>query len=295
MPMTRRRLLAYGARGMALSLAGLGFWSTRPSQIDLTLPAVAIQDLPDSFDGLTLALLTDFHASVIVGKEHIREAARLAMSQKPDIITLTGDFISGSTKFLSGDIGKFNESYLIDLLDALRGLQAPLGIFGVLGNHDFWSGAGAVTAIMEALSGALGVVWLRNTAVRLTRGGESLDILGVDDFWEASCSLDKAYRAMDNRAPKILLSHNPDINADIRPRMRVDLVLSGHTHGGQVVIPGIGMPFLPSSFGQKYREGLVHDEGRQTYVSRGIGHLLAPVRLNCPPEVAIIRMVKART
>jgi uncharacterized protein len=113
----------------------------------------------------------------------------------------------------------------------------------------------------------------------------------VDDYWANSCSLARACQGLDPQTVKILLSHNPDINEDISDLgLEIDLVLSGHTHGGQVVAPLIGQPVMPSRFGQKYRAGLVFDGNRQTYISRGVGHLLAPLRFNCAPEATVLRL-----
>ena len=135
------------------------------------------------------------------------------------------------------------------------------------------------------------VTWLRNKHVIIKKCESEIALLGVDDYCENSCSPRKAYEGLEKEITKILLSHNPDINESILPDFDVDLILSGHTHGGQVVIPGIGMPFMPSAHGQKYREGLVQDGRRQTYITRGVGHLFAPLRYNCPPEVTLITLV----
>lgn len=113
----------------------------------------------------------------------------------------------------------------------------------------------------------------------------------MDDYWEGSCSLQAACKGLNPETVTVLLSHNPDINDDISVmRQKIDLVLSGHTHGGQVVVPFIGQPVMPSKFGQKYRAGLVFDGNRQTYISRGVGHLLAPIRMNCAPEATVLTL-----
>nr|WP_281412939.1 metallophosphoesterase [Geobacter grbiciae] len=236
-------------------------------------------------------MMTDLHASFIVSSETIRSAGRLLMAENPDLVVMTGDFISGSTKFLSGSVGQFKHEHLSKCVEALAGLQAPLGIYGVLGNHDFWSGVESVETICETFARQIGMVWLRNRSVTLTRGGASFHLLGVDDYWEPSCSLAAACKGAGTDGIRILLSHNPDINDEIfLLRERIDLVLSGHTHGGQVVVPFLGQPVMPSKFGQKYRAGLVRDGDRQTYISRGVGCLLAPIRLNCPPEATVLTL-----
>ena len=289
---SRRKFITYGVRGAVLLGAGKGFYNTTPFHIETVKKEIKIEGLPVSFRGLKVAQLTDLHASWSVSNGLIKAAAKTAMAQRPDIIFLTGDFVSGSTKFLSGHVGEFKRKHLEECVDALSGLKAPLGIYAVLGNHDFWSGEAAIEIIMGTFTEKLGVKWLRNENVKLSKGGHSIDLLGVDDYWEPTSSLSRAYKGLDEKRVKILLSHNPDVNEEIELLgKRIDLVISGHTHGGQVVMPFIGQPVMPSRFGQKYRAGLVRDGARQTYISRGIGHLLAPIRLNCPPEVTALKLV----
>jgi predicted MPP superfamily phosphohydrolase len=173
-------------------------------------------------------------------------------------------------------------------MDELGRLKAPLGVFAVLGNHDFWSGPKATAKISHGLE-HIGVRVLRNEAVPLEREGQSLYVIGVDDYWEHSYSLTKALQGVPAEACQILLSHNPDVNENIvSSRNPIDFVISGHTHGGQIVLPFVGAPYLPSPFGQKYRAGLIRDGERQTYVSRGLGVFFVPFRLNCPPDVSVL-------
>lgn len=289
---SRRRILNWGLRGAAVAVLGKGWYNTLPRNLELTEQTVAISGMPEGLRGLRIAQLTDLHASWMVDNGLFRRAAELLAEVRPDLIVLTGDFISGSTKFLSGHVGEFNPRDVEESVAALASLKAPLGIYGVLGNHDFWSGAAAVDAITRRYTAAIGVHWLRNSGVTLTRNGAAVDLLGVDDYWEASCSLSTALKDSDARRVRILLSHNPDINEEIESLgARIDLVVSGHTHGGQVVLPLIGQPVMPSKFGQRYRVGLVADGARQTFIGRGIGHLLAPTRIDCPPEVALLTLV----
>jgi predicted MPP superfamily phosphohydrolase len=287
----RRDFLKYSFRGIAAATLGKGFYNTTSEQIELVRVPVKIKNLPPALHGLKIGLLTDFHSSFIVSNRLIRTAGQLIMSEKPDVIVMTGDYISGSTKFFSGSIGEFKKEHLIGCANALSQLKAPLGVYGVLGNHDFWSGSEAVKVICETLSKQIGMVWLRNSSVELNKGGTPFRLLGVDDYWEPSCSFATACKGIGTETIKILLSHNPDINEEISlARERIDLVLSGHTHGGQIVIPFLGQPIMPSKFGQKYRIGLVRDGDRQTYISRGVGCLLTPIRLNCLPEATVLTL-----
>lgn len=116
----------------------------------------------------------------------------------------------------------------------------------------------------------------------------------MDDYWESSYSLTKALQGVPEDSCRILLSHNPDVNENIESQgEQIDLIISGHTHGGQIVLPYLGAPYLPSPFGQKYRAGLIRDGERQTYVSRGLGVFFVPVRLNCQPDVSILSLGRA--
>ena len=289
----RRSFLKNGLRGMVVLGLGKGFYNTTPlAGVELRQVDVKINGLPDKFHGFTIGHLSDTHASMIANTGLFDEAASLIMSKKPDMIALTGDYISGATKFFSGAIGEFNQTHLDQLIESFSILKAPMGIFGVLGNHDFWSGPKAVEAVMSGFTKSIGAQWLRNESRSMERDGQHINVLGVDDYWH-SCSLSMACRGLDKSSVNILLSHNPDINDDVMPQMRIDLILAGHTHGGQVVLPYFGCPVVPSKFGQKYLSGLTPDGDRQTYITRGVGHLMAPIRLNCPPEAAIITLQSA--
>ena len=288
---TRRSFIKNSMRGLILLGLGKGVYNTGSYNVELTKINIKIKNLPPSFRGLRIAHLSDLHSSLLVSEGLIARAAELVMTERPDIIFLTGDYISGSMKFLSSSIGDFNRKYLDRCVTALSKLNAPMGIYGVLGNHDMWSGNRAVDAICSDFSSKLGVTWLRNSNTELYRDGEKITLIGVDDYWEGG-SLIEATRGAHTDRVRILLSHNPDINEEIYGlKERIDLVLSGHTHGGQVVLPFIGMPFLPLKSGQKYRAGLVKEAGHQTYITRGVGHFLVPLRINCPPEATVLTLI----
>ncbi|MBF0564546.1 MAG: metallophosphoesterase [Nitrospirae bacterium] len=287
--MNRRQFLKHSLRAFTVFGVSKGMFNS--SRFELTLDYVPIQidGLPLQFKGTKIAVLSDIHSSLLVGKDLIATAAKMAMEARPDMIVLLGDFISGRMHPKKIIDSAFDVKYVDVCADALSTLRAPMGIYGVLGNHDFWGGDAAIEAICTKFTMKFRVEWLRNSAVELTRQGGSIYLLGVDDFWEQSCSINGAYEGLDRNSVKILLSHNPDINAGIDPLYKkIDIVLSGHTHGGQVVLPIIGSPFLPSVYGQRYRIGLIEDNGRRVYVTRGIGHTILPIRYNCPPEVTII-------
>lgn len=253
---------------------------------------VGLKYLPDAFNGIKVGQITDIHAGPLVPREFIREGVDMIMSNKPDLIVLTGDFVSGATKFLWTSYGGFKQRHYNYCMEELSRLKAPLGIYAVLGNHDFWSGQEVALKIAQGLKG-IGVQVLRNEASMIERKGQSLYIIGVDDYWEDSYSLQKAIKNVPQDACRIVLSHNPDVNENIEGlRERIDFIISGHTHGGQIVIPFIGALYIPSPFGQKYLAGLVRDRERQTYISRGLGLFFVPIRINCPAEVNLLTLVR---
>jgi hypothetical protein len=283
------RLSILGALALA---ARKGFLNSR--NLQLREVEVGLRHLPSSFSGLRIGQITDIHAGPLVPREFIREGVDLIMAENPDMIVLTGDFMNGNRGILRPNNGSFKQHHYDYCIDELARLNAPLGVFGVLGNHDFWSGKKLACAIVDDLQ-SVGIRILRNEAVSLEEHGQRLYLLGVDDYWEDSYDLSLATRGIPDNACRILLSHNPDVNEDISAlKERIDLVISGHTHGGQVVLPVVGFPYLLSPFGQKYRSGLVRDGHRVSYISCGLGAYLAPIRLNCPPDVSILTLRRQR-
>jgi len=269
---------------------GKGIANTSSSQIVLEKVAVKIHNLPAEFEGLKIALLSDLHSSPIVHQDHLIQAARLAQGEKPDIVALTGDFIGHTLRNSPKEIHQFEGIYLDHLVEALSLLKPAIGTFGVLGNHDFWSGPEVTRLLVQRFEADLDVQWLRNRSLSLKKGASGITLLGVDDYWQRSFSLQRALRGVNPENVNILLSHNPEVNHRIRPEDGIDLVLSGHTHGGQITFPLIGVPFHPGIRSQKYIRGLVQDGYRQTYITRGVGHLIVPIRFNCPPEVTLLTL-----
>ncbi len=256
-----------------------------PNQIRVRRISVPLPSLPAPLDGLTIGQLSDFHRGPYVSEEHVRQAAAIAASLQPDVIVLTGDFVSRSAQ------------YAASCIDALAGLRAPYGLFAVLGNHDYWTGE--VRAVRQAVE-RRGVEVLVNRSVRLSRGGTDWWISGVDDVWSGRPDLDAALVRVPEEDFRILLCHEPDF-ADTASRAGIPLQLSGHTHGGQVIVPGIGPIVLPP-YGEKYPMGLRRVQGSGTLVYTNVGVGLIPwqlgpmalaVRWNCPPEVTLLTLRRA--
>ena len=278
-----------GVFGVGAMGVGRGYTNTLSSQIQVERVPIHLKRLPESFRGLKIAHLSDLHSSPLVDREHLAQAVGLAMAEKPDLVVLTGDYIGHTLRTARNHVHEFDPVYLDHLAETLSEAKAPMGTYAVLGNHDFWSGADVTERLCHDFEKRAGVPVLRNQNVTLSRGKDSIRLLGIDDYWH-SWDLREAMRRVPRESIKILLSHNPDINRRIIPAHKIDLVLSGHTHGGQINFPVIGAPFKATR-DPRYLKGLVQDGDRQTYVTRGVGHLVVPIRFNCPPEVTLITLV----
>jgi predicted MPP superfamily phosphohydrolase len=199
---------------------------------------------------------------------------------KPDIVVLAGDYVHRSKHYIAPGIQELGK------------LSAKLGRFAVRGNHDNqdYHGHEDFEALSRDALAEAKLPDLNNTGVWLERRSTRLRICGVGDLWTDCQKLTVALGDASENDAVVLLSHNPDFVETIRDR-RVGLVLSGHTHGGQVIVPGFGAPVVPSRYGQKYLHGLVQGPCCRVFVSRGIGTITPPVRLLCRPEVILITLV----
>lgn len=274
--MTRRQFIKSAIFASLAVLAGPRiFAGFQPCVVNRR--TIFLRGISPAFDGLQVALLSDFHHGPLVSSQRIRDSVRLANSLAPDLIALTGDYVHRGNEWAGGC---FRE---------LAHLRAPLGVFGVLGNHDHY--AGAEPSVRAAMRRA-GIVDLTNRGIMVRRGGEVLHVCGVGDLWKEKQRLAAALAGSTRAESALLLSHNPDYVERIRDG-RVGLVLSGHTHGGQCVFPLIGAPILPSHFGQKYAFGLCQGPLARVFVTTGVGHSFPPIRVNCPAEVALLTLKRA--
>ncbi len=252
-----------------------------PRRIRVEEVTVPIKGLGADLDGFTMCQITDVHHSPIIGLGYVDEVVELANSLKPDLMVLTGDYIDES------------KSYMEPVIKSLSRLRAPYGTIAVLGNHDYFIGAEYSADVVRSA----GIPLLQNSHTIIERGRAPLCIAGTRDYFEDSPDVGAALKGVAPDVPRILLNHHPDYCEYLPGGYRIDLILSGHTHGGQVRVPiSRFAPIVPSNFGQKYSGGLVtldRTGGTQVYVSRGIGVVLIPVRFNCPPELTRITLVSA--
>lgn len=282
---SRRRFLktvlgALAAGGAGTAWAGLHeAHDCRVLSVDAPLP-----HLPAAFTGLRVAFMADTHHSANVSLAYLERVVAMTNALRPDLILLGGDYVlrrwdndhPSSLPYVRPGIGVFG------------GLHAPLGVFAVLGNHDGWDVH--VGAIRDALA-SNGIPELRNRGVWLERGGARLRLAGTEDLWTGRPDVDAALGDARAGDAVLLLQHNPDFVEELRDP-RVGLVLSGHTHGGQIVVPGLGWaPRVPSRYGQKYLHGFCRGPGgTRVFVTRGVGTIGPPVRLGSPPEVALLSL-----
>lgn len=241
--------------------------------LSVDVRTLAIQRLPAEFKNTKVAFLSDLHHGPYTGLGYIRKCVQLTNDWKPDVILLGGDYVHRDAKFIA------------PVFEVLAELNAPLGVFGVLGNHDHWESAPrSRTAMRDAR-----ITALDNAGVWLEKGGAKLRIGGVGDLWEDIQNIDAALGDATPNDASLLLCHNPDY-AETLKDPRVSLMLAGHTHGGQVQLPIIGAPILPSRYGQKYLEGLIQAPQTQVFISRGAGTITPPVRFCCRPEIHFITL-----
>lgn len=271
--LTRRALLrSLVCGGTALAGGYTTFVETR--WLDVVRVTVPVPRLPTAFDGLTIAQLSDFHFGSFTIRAHIRNAVDAALGLRPDLVLLTGDYVSRLTE---------DEP---DLIVAEMGrLAAPEGVWAALGNHDHYNGA----KLVEAALTRAGIRVLRNAKGSVTRSGQTLWIAGVDDVLKRRHNLDQALHGVSTDDCAVLLAHEPDFADEAGLDPRVALQLSGHSHGGQVWLPLVGPLRLPP-LGRKYPRGLRRVGGAWLYTNRGLGTMGLPIRFNARPELTLLTL-----
>jgi len=242
---------------------------------------------------MTIAALADLHAcEPWMPASRIRAIVAHTNALKPDMVVLLGDFVGSLHRFGESDVPPAEWGA------ALAALRAPLGVHAVLGNHDYWERQGP--APVRAALRTAGARLYENQAAELKHEGQRFWLAGTGSLWAqplgrgrfaGTNNLPATLRQVSSDAPLILMAHEPDQFATAPDR--VALTLSGHTHGGQVRLPGMGAPFVPSQYGQRYVYGHVIEEGRQLIISGGLGCSGLPVRLGVPPEITLIEVVGA--
>ena len=276
---SRRRFLKI-AGGATLGIAAYGTFFER-THLVIRREEFFLPRLPEAFDGFTIAQLSDLHYNRLTNAPVIRHAIQATNALKPDLIALTGDYVT-IPWYLDEDIASAGD--ITPCVELVKQLSAPNGVVAVLGNHDHFSDPILITQVLAANS----IQVLRNKLFPIDRSGARLWIAGIDCVLAGGAELQQTLRLVPPDATTVVLVHEPDF-ADQVARFPVDLQLSGHSHGGQVRIPYLGSPVLPR-MARKYPLGRrkVHD--LQLYTNPGIGSIHVPMRLFCPPEVTLVTL-----
>jgi uncharacterized protein len=271
--MNRREFVKY-----SLGLSAGALLASYPVFIERYMVAVnhydiPVPNLPSAFEGFTICQLSDIHYGTLTPMIMVDYVIKTAMQQETDIIVCTGDYTR-----------KRKDNREIDAIwEKLIKLKAKHGVYSVLGNHDEWTGLEHSLEWLEKSGQSV-----RHKSKKITIGKQHIWIGGAGDLWTDKLGVDNAFEHVSRKDCKILLAHNPD-TADRDYDTRVDLILSGHTHGGQVNIPFYGPLILPVK-NKKYSHGYIETERSSLFISRGIGWAIVPIRFNCPPEIAVLHL-----
>ncbi|HYC61096.1 MAG TPA: metallophosphoesterase [Thermoanaerobaculia bacterium] len=227
---------------------------------------------------IRIAVVSDLHiGSPYTGVEKLDRVVATINAGRPDMVVLLGDFVIQGVKG-----GRFVPPERI--AEGLRNLRAPLGVYAVLGNHDWWLDASRVRRALESAD----IRVIEDDAVRVS----NFWLAGISDFMEGAHDAQRAVAAIHDSQPAIAITHNPDVFPAVPAR--VCLTLAGHTHGGQVAIPGIGRPIVPSQYGERYAIGSIHEHGKRLFVTAGVGTSIIPVRFRVPPEIVFLTVERER-
>ncbi len=263
------------------TFTGAMYGTLRRNSYEIVNETITIKNLPNTFDGFTITLISDVHSSVFMSKERMTEYAKIVNSLESDLILVTGDFVTM----------QLDEVY--PFAEAFSNLKAKHGVYGCLGNHDFYTRQ--VAKVADEVN-ACGITLLRNNSVKIEKDGSQLYLLGVDDIGtnnQADFAITQAMRNIDQDASKILMCHRPYFFEKAKEK-GIDVTFSGHTHGGQVVFfRSSNNVISPARMASPYVAGLYTLGDSKLYVNRGLGTVGIPVRLNCPPEITKVTLASA--
>ena len=275
-----KKIIRVALATIPLLLAGLAFWAffIEPHRLIVHQQTIQIDRWPKELDGLRVAIISDIHVGgPFIDDKKVRLIVERTNQLNPDLIVLLGDYMSGNSW----------HSHRVEpevFAPVLKDFRAPLGVYSVLGNHDWWYNGQRVRRALEQN----GIKVLDDEVVEVKGRGTSFWLAGLADFWTRPQHIPETIAKVPQGRTVIALTHNPDIFPNI-PRS-VPLLLAGHTHGGQVNLPFIGRPIEPSDFGQRYAAGHVFENGHHLFVTTGIGTSILPVRFRVPPEIVLLTL-----
>jgi uncharacterized protein len=261
-----------------VSVVASAVWAffIEPNRLVVNHETVSIDAWPQELSGLRVALIGDVHTGgPFIDYQKLRRIVDLTNQQNPDLIVLLGDY-------MSPDSWHSDEVEPEVTAGVLKDLRAPLGVYAVLGNHDWWYNGEKCRLAFEAV----GIRVLENEVAEIKWRDKSFWLVGFADIWTVRLQIKDTIAKVPAGAPMIGLTHNPDLF----PRLpqTVPLLLAAHTHGGQVNLPLVGTPIVPSHFGSKYTAGHIFENGHHLFVTTGIGTSILPVRFRVPPEILIL-------
>ena len=255
----------------AAAIAGFNSVINDYDALEVVEKHIPIKDLGNGFEGFKIVQLSDFHFLPLTRPYLVKKAINLTNQLKPDLVVLTGDYIWHEL------------DAIYELTALLAGLSPRFGIHAILGNHDHWLNGLVISSELKKI----GIDVLINETRLITLGRDCLQVIGIDDGWSGKPDLMRSLGNVNGNIPGILLWHEPDLADQVPQDGRVAIQLSGHTHGGQVRIPGKGALILPY-LGIKYDCGLYRFKSMYLYTNRGIGIISVPFRFNCRPEITSI-------
>jgi len=263
---------------LLLLILSCGVWGffIEPSRLVVHQESIQVDNWPKELSGLRIALIADIHTGEpFIDDNKLRKIVELTSQQNPDLIVLLGDYMSPNSW----------HSHRVEpevTAAAMKNLHAPLGVYAILGNHDWWYNGDKVRRAFEAN----GLPILENEVAEIKWRDKSFWLVGLADSWTRPQHVSETIAKVPPGSTVIALTHNPDIFPSL-PRS-VPLLLAAHTHGGQVNLPLIGTPIVPSRFGRKYTAGHVFEDGHHMFVTTGIGTSILPVRFRVTPEIVIL-------
>ena len=262
---------------VAIALGLWAFW-IEPASLKVSEERVELNRWPKSCDGLRIAVLADLHVgSPHNGLDNLEKIVAATNDAEPDIVLLAGDFV------IQGVVGgEFVSPELA--AGALSKLTPSFGSFAVLGNHDWWLDPKRV----ETALSLNGITMLEDKSTALSINNCQFHLVGISDFWEGPHDIEQAFSQVPDGATSIAFTHNPDVFPNMP--LGFSLLIAGHTHGGQVYIPVVGRPIVPSEYGSRYAAGHIEEGGHSLYVSSGVGTSILPVRFLVPPEITVLNL-----
>lgn len=250
----------------------LAYTFIEPYWLKTTEYTIYNENLPEEFDGYKIIFISDIHHGPFFSYERVEKLKQRINAMDRDLVLMGGDYVHRGP------------AYVPIFFEAITGLNAPDGVMGVLGNHDHWDGE---KATRDGFATA-GIIDLENIGVPIEKEGAQIHIRGVGDLDEGVQNFEPAQDVFT-----VLVSHNPDYIMQLGDQ-KPDLMLCGHTHGGQVTLFGIWAPLIPSSYGNKFRYGHIPHEGIDLIVTSGVGTVTPPVRFFARPEIVVITLKVAK-